>query len=69
MEEFTRIKSNISLRDGTRWLSCEVFLPAGSRLSDVMNDGRMFIPVIREGKHVMIHKDQIAFLVEDEPIT
>ena len=55
---------NMTLTDGSRWLNCSVHLPAGFRISDVMNDERKFLPLDRDGKFVMVHKDQIAFMVE-----
>jgi len=52
------------MNDGSRWLDCEVFLPTGDRLSDVMNDDRKFLPIKRDGKEIVVHKDQVMFLTE-----
>lgn len=54
----------VTLTDGSRWIDCEIFLPTGDRVSDVMNDERKFLPLKRDGKEFVIHKDQISFLTE-----
>lgn len=64
METHKIVSVAVSLSDGTRWLDCEVYLPTGCRLSDVMNDERKFLPIKREGKEIVIHKDNISFLTE-----
>jgi hypothetical protein len=64
METFRIVKVIVSLSDGTRWLDCEIYLPTGSRLSDVMNDERKFLPIKREGKEIVVHKDKVVFLTE-----
>jgi len=64
METHKIIDVAVTLTDGTRWLGCEVFLPTGDRLSDVMNDDRKFLPIKRDGKEIVVHKDQVMFLTE-----
>lgn len=64
MEESKIVTVCIQLTDGSRWLDCEVFLPTGDRLSDVMNDDRNFLPIRRAGKEQIIAKGQIAFINE-----
>lgn len=59
-----KVRCHITLKDGTRWLSCIVHLPAGSRLSDVLNDERLFLPLQRQGNEIVIHKNQISFATE-----
>jgi hypothetical protein len=61
----TRKRVHITLLDGTRWLGCEIFLPTGSRLSDVLNDERKFIPVVRYSGDVVVNKSEIKHIVED----
>jgi len=65
MDTFNIVEATITLSDGTRWLNCEVFLPTGDRLSDVVNDTRNFLPIKKEGKEFIIRKDQIIFLTEN----
>ena len=66
MEESKIITVCITMIDGSRWLDCEVFLPTGDRLSDVMNDDRNFLPVRRAGKEEIIAKSQISFINETQ---
>lgn len=66
MQEYIIIEAALTLTDGTRWLNCEIFLPTGERLSDVMNDDRKFLPLKKDDKQYVIHKDQIAFIIEKE---
>ena len=68
METFRIVKVIVSLSDGTRWLDCEIYLPTGSRLSDVMNVPIIFYKpmskVDEEGKEIVVHKDKVVFLTE-----
>lgn len=65
METHKIVEATITLVDGTRWLNCEIFLPTGDRLSDVINDTRNFLPIKKEGKEFIVRKDQITFLTEN----
>lgn len=64
MIESKIVKVCLQLIDGSRWVDCELFLPTGDRLSDVMNDERKFLPLKRAGKDQIISKGQIAFINE-----
>lgn len=59
------ISAAVQLIDGSRWLECQIYLPTGDRLSDVMNDDRKFLPIKRNGKELVVHKDQISFITEE----
>ncbi len=59
------ISAAVTLIDGSRWLECQIYLPTGDRLSDVMNDDRKFLPIKRNGKELVVHKDQISFITEE----
>jgi len=50
----------------SRIVRCEVYLKENQRLSDMLNDGRDFLPVItKEGKVKFIRKDTILSVTEE----
>ena len=59
-----RFEVELSLNDGSRVL-CKLALAQGERLSDVMNDGRAFLPVeMTQGQVVLLRKDTISKVVQ-----
>lgn len=50
----------------SRNLRCEVYLEENQRLSDMLNDGRDFLPIIiKEGRTKFIRKDTILSVTEE----
>lgn len=50
----------------SRNIRCEVYLEENQRLSDMLNDGRDFLPVItKEGKVKFIRKTTILSVTEE----
>ena len=67
---------SIILKNETKWTGCEVHLDPDQRLSDMMNDGRVFLPISRNyvsslngrssSKTYIVAKDTIAHIVEEQ---
>jgi hypothetical protein len=61
------MKVTIRLSDDTVMRNCEVFLGSTQRMSDLLNDIRRFIPVIRpDGVTQVLAKDYIISVSEEK---